>query len=121
MAFNLNDLVQLILGFASMAGVAALVAILIDGLKRIGVVQDGDASKWSGALNLFFLLVFVALRYIAPQWSVEFIDEQAGAIAQIMLIVLSYVLQLRVSPAVHDSGVADKSVLAYSISEQPLG
>jgi hypothetical protein len=97
-----------------MIGVAALVAILIDLLKRFGLVQDGDAPKWSAALNLIALIALVAMRYIAPQFSVEFLDEQAGAVAQIAVVILSFVVQLRVSPAVHDAGVMDRSVLAFS-------
>ena len=114
MQFNLNDLVQLIVSFGSMAGVAALVAILVDLFKRFGLVQDGLAPKWSAALNLVFLIALVSARYFAPQFSVEFLDEQAGLVAQVAAVILSFVMQLAVSPAIHDNGVENRSVLAYS-------
>ena len=117
MTFSLQDLVQLIVAFGSMAGVAALVSVLIDVFKRFGLVKDGDAPKWSGALNLIALAALVSARYFAPGYSVEFLDESAGAIAQAMAIVLSLVMQLAVSPAIHDNGVINGSVLAFSNSD----
>ena len=114
MLFTLNDLVQLVIGFGSMVGVAALVSILIDLFKRFGLVKDGDAPRWSAALNLIALIALVSARYFAPQFSVEFLDEQAGAVAQIAAVILSFVVQLRVSPEVHDRGIIDGSPLAFS-------
>jgi len=118
MLFTLNDLVQLIVAFGSMAGVATLVSVLIDLFKRFGLVLDGTAPRWSAALNAVFLIALVAARYFAPALSVEFLDEQAGLVAQVAAVILSFVMQLAVSPAIHDNGVENRSVLAYSQSDR---
>jgi hypothetical protein len=115
-SFNLSDLVQLVVSFGSMAGAAALVAILVDLFKRFGIVKDGDAPRWSAALNLLFLIALVSARYFAPQFSVEFLDAQAGAVAEVAAVVLSFVMQIAVSPAVHFQALANDSPVAFSNS-----
>lgn len=118
MDFSLQDLVQIVLGYGSMGGFAVLVAILIDFLKRIGVVQDDTAQKWSAGLNILVLAFVVSARYWAPELSVEFLDEQAGMVAQVFAVVFSLVLQLMVSPKFHEAGVEAQSVLAFSNSDR---
>src|SRR3990167_643434 len=116
MVFSLQDLVQLIVAFGSMAGVAALVAVVIDVFKRFGLVQDGSSPRWSAALNLLALIAVVAARYFAPDVAVEFLDAQAGFVAQAAALILSLVMQLQVSPAVHDALVDNESPAAFSTS-----
>ena len=111
---DLRSLLVLVVGFGSMLGVAALVSVIVDALKRWGLVKDGDAPKWSAAINLVFLAALVAARYFAPQFSVEFLDNQASLLSQIAAFVLSYIFQLSFSAKVHEDGVMKESVLAYS-------
>lgn len=114
--FDLQDLVRLVIGFGSMAGVAALVAIVVDVFKRFGLVRDGEAPRWSAALNLLLLIGLVAARYLAPQYSVEFLDEQAGTVAQLAAVILSFVMQLSLSPQIHDTAVRENLPIAFSHS-----
>lgn len=97
----MEQYLDLFLQFGQLVGVAACIAALINVFKTFGLVKDGDAGRWSAALNLAALAGLVALRVFAPSVAVEQLDAQAGIIAQILLIVLGYVVQLAGSESFH--------------------
>ena len=93
---------NLIFQFANLAGVAALVAALVNILKNFGVVKDGDAQKWSAGFSLAAFIAFVALRLFAPEVDVEGMDAQASQIAELALYVLGFFLQMGLPVRVHE-------------------
>lgn len=97
----LGIVLKLALGFGSLVGVAALVTVLINILKALGVVKDGTAGQWSAVLNLIFFGVLVYFGVFQPQIATQVLDGYAGQIAMILVFVLGYLAQIFVSPAVH--------------------
>ena len=98
----MEQIFDLFLQFGQLVGVAAAIAALVNVFKAFGLVKDGDAGKWAAALNLVALAVLVALKLFAPGVALEQIDAQAAMLAQVLLIVLGYVVQLFGSTAAHD-------------------
>jgi hypothetical protein len=93
-ATPLEAVLAMILQFATLAGVGAVIAALVNVLKTFGVVKDGTAGKWFAGLNLVAIVVLVYIRLFQPQIAVEFIDAQAAVLAQILLAILGYIVQL---------------------------
>lgn len=103
MNVDLNSVLAILVQFGQLAGVAALIAVIVNVFKYFGLVPDGQGGRWFAAMNLIALFVLVGLRLFAPTVGIEFIDQQAATIANIFLIVLGYVMQLGVG-----SGTSDK-------------
>lgn len=85
---------ELIAQFIGLMGVAALIAMLINLLKMVGVIKDGDAQKWSAGLNLAALIAFIVLRTFYPAIDIAGLDEAAQAVATIGAVVLTYLAQI---------------------------
>lgn len=82
--------------FAQLAGVAALLAAVVNIFKYFGVVKDGTAGSWYAAFSLVTMALLVYFHYFIPTIGIEFLDAQAAILAKILLIVLGYVMQLKV-------------------------
>ncbi len=52
-----------------LVGTFAMIAVLINVLKWIGVVTDGTAGQWSAALNLVVVITAAAYGLWIPAWS----------------------------------------------------
>jgi hypothetical protein len=98
----MSDLVQIIIQFSSLAGCAALVAVIINILKQVGVVKDGTAGKWSAALNIVVLAILIAFKVFVPSIATDVLDGYAGQVAQILLVVLGYLVQLFTADDFHN-------------------
>lgn len=82
------DLVTLL---ASLLGFGAIVSVLVNVLKKFGVVQDGTSDKWIAGFNLVgYLILFVVTTWF-PQINIPAIDAQLGAVAVVLNVVLGYV------------------------------
>jgi len=90
-------LTDLFTGFLALAGVAALIAALINVGKAIGWVPDGAAPKFSLWLNLVFFALFVILSIFKPDVDIAGLDANAQAVAQLMIGALAFIGQLGVS------------------------
>ena len=80
---------------------AALIAMLINIGKVVGLVKDGDAGSWSAGLNLAALVVLVALKLFRPDLELEKVDIELGALAQILGVVLTLLSQIKMSAKFH--------------------
>jgi len=117
----MDILLSIFVQFAELAGVAALIAAVVNVLKAFGLVKDGTAGQWMAGLNLVALAVLVALHYFAPEIGLPEADAFAAKLAQILLIVLGYVLQLGVGQAAHGvMSSLDLPGIGYSYS-RPKG
>ena len=115
---DLNFLLAILTWFGANATIAVIVPLIVDILKRFGVVKDGDAGKWSAGLNLLGLVGFSA--YFLLSKSVDFgaMDATLKVILQIVQVVLAYAMQLFISPAVHNRALdSNLPLLGYSLSE----
>lgn len=87
--------------WVGLAGVAALIALLINVGKTAGVIKDGQAGTVSAGLNLLGLAGLLALKVFAPDTSVIEIDTQLSRFAEVGLVLLTYISQLLVSKGAH--------------------
>jgi len=101
------DLNSLASQFASLAGVAALITVVINIFKTFGIVKDGTAQTWSIILNLVGLIVLVYLRVFQPNVDIAGVDQQADSLANILIGILGFVVQIGSSKGTHSllSGV----------------
>lgn len=87
--------------FGSLVGFAALIAALINILKTAGIIQDGQAQTYSAAFNLVGLGVLLYLHVFQPGLDIAGLDTQAGQIANVLLVVFGYIVQLGSAKLVH--------------------
>ena len=90
----LDTVLSVILQFSTLAGFGALLAALVNIGKQFGLISDGTAGRWFAGLSLAAIGALVYLKLFQPQIAVEFVDAQAAVLAQILLLVLGYVVQL---------------------------
>lgn len=84
----------LLVTLASLAGVSAFFAVLINIGKRFDIVNDGTAPAWSLGLNLVGIVLIFAndVFGLGIEWSK--IDTFALAIAELGTAVLAFVAML---------------------------
>lgn len=87
--------------WGSLAGVAALIALVINVLKMAGAVKDGTSQTWSAGLNLLGMVALFVLRIVKPDLDIAGVDAQVMAFANVAAVVLGYVIQLLSSKLTH--------------------
>lgn len=92
---------DLFIMWGSLAGMAALIALVINVLKLAGVVKDGTAQTWSAGLNLFGLVALFVLQIVKPDLDIAGVDGQVMAFVNVATVVLGYVIQLLSSKLTH--------------------
>ena len=104
--------------FVTLGGVAALVAAVINVLKRFGVVTDGTAGNWSLVLNGVAFVLMVALGIFAKVTPVQF-DAVAQQIATILIAILGLMAQFGFTLGIHRAvSAAGVPLFGYSHSRQ---
>ena len=97
----LSYITGLIPVFLSLAGVGALIAIVINILKTLNVIKDGDAPKWNlglGTLGLLALIVLGVFKNVTP----EQFNTAAGIVATLLVTVLGFVTQFKAAAVTHN-------------------
>lgn len=107
---------ELLVQWGSLAGVAALIGVVINVFKSLGIVKDGSAKTWSAALNMIGLAVLLLLRVYQPELDIGVWDQHAGQIANVLLVVFGYILQLLSSKVTHIA-VTGVPVIGKSFSQ----
>lgn len=92
---------ELLVQWGALAGFAALIAFVINGLKYFGVVKEGDAPTWSAGLNLAGLVLLLVMRVYAPQVDVEGLDAQVAQFVEVGTVIFGYIIQLLSSKLSH--------------------
>lgn len=95
MNFDFGAILTILVQFGELVGVAALLAVIINVFKYFGLVKDGTSGTWFAALSLISMAVLVAMHFFAPTVGIEFLDAQAKVLAEILTIVLGYLVQLK--------------------------
>jgi len=84
----------------SLAGVGVLIAMIVNLLKAVNVVKDGDAQNWSAGLNLIALAALFALNIYAPD-KVAQLNGSAQALAQILQPLIAVIGMIASSKVTH--------------------
>jgi hypothetical protein len=96
----------------SLVGFQLLGFVLIDALKYAGVIQPGDAGKWSAVYNLIVLIGVTAWLGFAPSFDISGFDAQVYELAKVLGIILAYVSQLTGTKGFHL--LASRAGVTYS-------
>jgi len=88
---------EIVTEFTALIGVAALIALLINAGKVVGLVKDGTAQTWSAALNLIGMIALLFLKVFKPNLNLIAIDTTAGQIAAAGVVILGLISQLGIS------------------------
>lgn len=97
------DIQALVAQLVALAGFGALVAAVVNALKFFGIVKDGQAPAYTGALNLAGLVALFALKVFAPAADMANLDGIAGQIAQLLTVAFGLFVQLGGSKAAHEA------------------
>ncbi len=87
--------------WVGLTGFAGLIALLINVLKSVGVVKEGQAGNWSTGLNLLGLIGLYALRFYRPEIDPGAIDIQVKTFVDFGMVVFSFILQLISAKGMH--------------------
>ena len=88
------DIGILVSQLGALAGVGALVAVLVNIGKAAGLVKDGQAQNYSTGINLAALVALFGLKVFAPQVDVANLDATAAQVAQVAITVFGLLAQL---------------------------
>lgn len=97
----LDSILKIIVAFATLAGVSALVAALVAIGVWARVINAETAPKWTAGLNLAAFLVLVYFGIFRPDLSLAFLDGIAAQLATIALFVLGFLTQMTVPAPVN--------------------
>ncbi len=84
-----------------LTGTFALIALLINVGKYIGVVKNETAGKWSAAANLVVVLAVAVVFKLYPTFNFAGVDAQIMAFVKVAAVVFAYIIQLVGSKRVH--------------------
>jgi pilus assembly protein Flp/PilA len=93
--------VALTVQFGTLAGVATLVAALINVLKVFGVVQDGTADQWKAFFSLIAFVILVVVGVFRPDLSAVIMDQKAAQIATVLIFITGFLVQTGLAPIAH--------------------
>jgi len=108
---------QILTVIAALVGLPMLWALVIDILKWLGVVTDGNAGKWSAGLNLLSLVTVAFVMKFMPQVNITAVDAAIIEVAKFGALVFGYIIQIVDSKAAHDFFVRVLKITAFSHSQ----
>lgn len=117
----MEGLLSLIEQLMALGGFAALIAVVINVMKTIGWVHDGQAGTWAAGLNLAALVGLFVTGIVAPEFEVAGLNTTLSALAEILGLIFAFIVQLWVSKGTHtvlSSG--DVPVIGKSFSDGPF-
>jgi len=91
---TLQTIMDVATSLATLAGVAALISVIVNVLKYFQLVPDGMAGRVFALLNLIAFVILAAMRVFAPQYSLSYLDAYAAQIATVGLFISGYLFQL---------------------------
>lgn len=112
------DVTQILAVIAGLVGLPALWSLLIDILKWAGIVTDGNAGKWSAALNLITLIGVTVVVQFFPDLNIGNVDNKLVEIAKFATLIFGYFIQILDTKAVHLLTTKVLGITAFSYSSQ---
>lgn len=118
----LGVILAIAIAFGSLIGTAALVTVLVQIGKLVGFISDGTSSIWAAWLNLGCFIVLVLLGIFRPDLTLDFLDGYAGRIAQVLIYILGFIVQIMGSKPIY-VGLKSAGVplLGFTLSRRPAG
>jgi len=109
---------QLFVVFASLLGTGGLIGAIVNALKTVGAVTDGQAPQWSLGLNVAGLVALFLIGVVAPTTDIKALDGVAGEVAKLLTIAVGLFVQLGGAKIAHGllKGVP---VIGKSFSAKP--
>lgn len=95
------DITALVGQLMALSGTGAFVAFLVNALKALRIVRDGDAPKWVTGANVVLLGALFATQVFAPRVDISRVDWLAGQLAQAGMIALGIFVQFGSSRLAH--------------------
>ena len=101
---------------AGLVGLPALWSVIIDLLKFVGVVTDGNAGKWNAAFSILTIVgVLVAVNFF-PNLDIQGTDTLLLEIAKFAGILVTLLTQIFVAKGTH--ALASRVIPALSFSRR---
>jgi hypothetical protein len=95
------DIQMLLTYVLGLAGVAGLISVVIDVLKRFGLVKDGDAPTWQVGAQLIVLVVVYVLKVFAPAFDVDGVDVKLTEFLTAFVPFLNFILDNFIGKLTH--------------------
>jgi hypothetical protein len=86
--------IEVVVQWGTLIGAAALVSVIVNLLKSIGVVKDGTADKWVAGVNLILLCFSVGFSFFKPDMIASMLDEKYQLASEILLIFGTFISQI---------------------------
>jgi hypothetical protein len=114
-----------LLGFVeqlmALGGFAALIAVVINVGKSVGLIPDGHAGTWAVGLNLAGLIGLFVAGIVAPEFDAVGLSGNMAQVAEILSLIFAFIVQNWVSKGTHEvfssGGVP---VIGKSFSDGPF-
>lgn len=116
-AAEVPDLDSLVISLKNLGGIALLFTAAINGLKKFGVVKDGQAPAYSLVLNLTALVILMALQLTGRSDVIPVIDQNAGMLATALTSVIALAYQVYVSRKGHEVALKGMPFIGASFSK----
>jgi hypothetical protein len=114
--FFLIPLDQAFMLFSILTGVPFVIALIINVLKGVGVVNDGTAQQWSAALNLLAIIgLAIALKFY-PTYDYQSLDAWILEVAKAIAVIVTFILQLFATKSAHLAYVNGLGIKRFSYS-----
>lgn len=114
---------NILLVFGALVGWPLLVALVIDILKILGVVKDGEAGRWNLGLNLLgFVAVGVAIGFY-PDIDIVALDARLAELVQIAAYIVTVLVQIfatRIAHAAYLKTETGRKYFSYDTPESEL-
>ena len=110
------DLDVVLLIIEGLTGTFALIALLINVLKYVGVISDGSAGRWSAAANLVVVISVAIVFKLYPSFDFGSVDGQIAEFAHVAGIVFAYIIQVIGAQRVHMAMTRGLGITSFSFT-----
>ena len=76
---------------AGLTGLGGFVSILVNLLKQLGVVKEGESDRWFGAINVIFFVGIFAVYFSNYQMSWQVLDDWLIVLASLLGLIAQMV------------------------------
>jgi len=83
--------------FAALGGIALFIPAVVNVLKKLGIVGEGEGDSVQGIIQMVLFLFFVGLRIFLPNFDVDVADSVMEQIAGVIVFLLSFLGQFGIT------------------------
>lgn len=103
----------------SLVGLWAVLALIVNILKVVGVVDPGTSGKWSAAFNLAGVIAIAAVLAANPQFDFITLDAKLKIIAEFGTMLLVFMIDMLGTQAMHKVATRNLGISAFTFLPQP--